>query len=79
MAYLPAATAILDGEIISAEKDGRPNFGALQDDLKRRRYDRMVITRSTCCISTASTRAFLSPHKCTTAPLPFLLMAFANH
>ena len=42
MAYLPAATAILDGEIISAEKDGRPNFGALQDDLKRRRYDRMV-------------------------------------
>ena len=42
VAYLPAATAILDGEIISAEKDGRPNFGALQDDLKRRRYDRMV-------------------------------------
>jgi bifunctional non-homologous end joining protein LigD len=40
--YLPAATAILDGEIISTEKDGRPNFGALQDDLKRGRYDRMV-------------------------------------
>lgn len=42
VAYLPAATAILDGEIISAEKDGRPNFGALQEDLRRRRYDRMV-------------------------------------
>src|SRR5947208_9079662 len=42
MAYLPAGNAILDGEIISADASGNPNFGALQDDLKRRRYDRMV-------------------------------------
>jgi bifunctional non-homologous end joining protein LigD len=39
---LPAGKLVIDGEIISADADGRPNFGALQDDLKRRRYDRMV-------------------------------------
>src|SRR5712691_10793083 len=39
---LPAGKLVIDGEIISAEADGRPNFGALQDDLKRRRYNRMV-------------------------------------
>jgi bifunctional non-homologous end joining protein LigD len=33
---------VIDGEVISADADGRPNFGALQDDLKRRRHDRMV-------------------------------------
>jgi bifunctional non-homologous end joining protein LigD len=39
---LPAGKFVIDGEVISADADGRPNFGALQDDLKRRRYDRMV-------------------------------------
>ena len=39
---LPARKLVIDGEIISADADGRPNFGALRDDLKRRRYDRMV-------------------------------------
>ena len=42
MTRLPAATLVLDGEIICAEQDGRPNFSALQDDLKRGRHDRLV-------------------------------------
>jgi bifunctional non-homologous end joining protein LigD len=42
VASLQASEVIIDGEIISADANGRPNFGALQDDLKRRRYDRMV-------------------------------------
>ena len=33
---------VLDGEVISADADGRPNFSALQDDLKQGRSDRMV-------------------------------------
>src|SRR5262249_16871117 len=33
---------VIDGEVVSADANGRPNFGALQDDLKQRRYDRMV-------------------------------------
>jgi ATP dependent DNA ligase-like protein len=33
---------VLDGEIICADPDGRPNFSALQDDLKRGRHDRFV-------------------------------------
>src|SRR5262249_49937960 len=39
---LPASKLILDGELISADANGRPDFPALQDDLKRRRHDRMV-------------------------------------
>ena len=39
---LPASTFVIDGEIISADADGRPNFSALQDDLKRGRHDRFV-------------------------------------
>ena len=39
---LPARTLVIDGEIISADANGHPSFSALQDDLKRRRYDRMV-------------------------------------
>ena len=31
-----------DGEVISADARGHPNFSALQEDLKRGRYDRMV-------------------------------------
>src|SRR6266516_3477379 len=42
MTRLPAAKLVLDGEIICAEQDGRPNFSALQDDLKRGRHDRLV-------------------------------------
>jgi bifunctional non-homologous end joining protein LigD len=42
IARLPAGKLVIDGEVVSADADGRPNFGALQDDLKRRRYDRMV-------------------------------------
>jgi bifunctional non-homologous end joining protein LigD len=33
---------VIDGEIISADANGRPNFSALQDDLKQGRHDRMV-------------------------------------
>src|SRR4029434_983516 len=39
---LRAAKIVLDGEIICADQDGRPNFSALQDDLKRGRHDRLV-------------------------------------
>jgi bifunctional non-homologous end joining protein LigD len=33
---------VIDGEIISADANGRPHFSALQDDLKQGRHDRMV-------------------------------------
>jgi bifunctional non-homologous end joining protein LigD len=33
---------VIDGEIISADPNGRPNFSALQDDLKRGLHDRMI-------------------------------------
>jgi bifunctional non-homologous end joining protein LigD len=39
---LPANKLVLDGEVISADAGGRPDFPALQDDLKRGRHDRMV-------------------------------------
>jgi bifunctional non-homologous end joining protein LigD len=42
VARLHAGNLVLDGEIISADPDGRPNFSALQDDLKRGRHDRFV-------------------------------------
>src|SRR5439155_913595 len=37
MTRLPAGKLVLDGEIICAGQDGRPDFSALQDDLKRGR------------------------------------------
>ena len=33
---------IIDGEVVSVEHDGRPNFSQLQDDIKRNRQDRMT-------------------------------------
>jgi bifunctional non-homologous end joining protein LigD len=39
---LPASKLVIDGEIISADARGHPSFSALQDDLKRKHYDRMV-------------------------------------
>jgi bifunctional non-homologous end joining protein LigD len=39
---LPASKLVMDGEVISADAKGHPNFSALQDDVKRGRYDRMV-------------------------------------
>jgi bifunctional non-homologous end joining protein LigD len=39
---LPAGALILDGEIISADANGHPDFSALQEDLKRGRQDRFV-------------------------------------
>jgi bifunctional non-homologous end joining protein LigD len=39
---IPATELILDGEVISANERGAANFSALQDDLSRSRYDRMV-------------------------------------
>jgi bifunctional non-homologous end joining protein LigD len=43
MMRLPARKAIiLDGEVICTDANGLPNFGALQDHLKRGRHDRMV-------------------------------------
>ena len=42
VARLPAEALVVDGEVISADEGGRPNFSAPQDDLKRGRYDRMV-------------------------------------
>lgn len=42
IARLPGGKFVIDGEVVSSDTDGRPNFGALQDDLKRKRHDRMV-------------------------------------
>jgi bifunctional non-homologous end joining protein LigD len=42
LARLQVAQIILDGEVVSADDEGRPNFSALQDDIKRKCYDRMV-------------------------------------
>lgn len=42
MGRLPAGKLVIDGEVISADARGRPDFSALQDDLKRGRQDRMV-------------------------------------
>jgi bifunctional non-homologous end joining protein LigD len=39
---IPAEAAILDGEIVSQERDGVSNFSALQEDLKSGRTDRMA-------------------------------------
>src|SRR5436305_5325831 len=39
---IPATELILDGEVISANERGAANFSALQDDLSKSRYDRMV-------------------------------------
>jgi bifunctional non-homologous end joining protein LigD len=39
---IPATELILDGEVISANERGVANFSALQYDLSRSRYDRMV-------------------------------------
>jgi bifunctional non-homologous end joining protein LigD len=39
---LPANGLVIDGELISADASGRPDFSVLQDDLKRGRHDRMV-------------------------------------
>jgi bifunctional non-homologous end joining protein LigD len=35
IARLPAGKLVIDGEVVSSDAEGRPNFGALQDDLKR--------------------------------------------
>jgi bifunctional non-homologous end joining protein LigD len=42
VARLPASKLVIDGEVVSAGARGHPSFSALQDDLKRKRYDRMV-------------------------------------
>jgi bifunctional non-homologous end joining protein LigD len=42
VARLPAGDLVLDGEIIFADPDGRPNFSALQDHLKRGCHERFV-------------------------------------
>jgi ATP-dependent DNA ligase len=41
MAALLAGNMIIDGELISADVRDRPNFGALQDDIKSGRHDGM--------------------------------------
>ena len=42
VACLPAGKLVLDGEVVSAGENGRADFGQLQDDLKRKRYDRLA-------------------------------------
>ena len=42
IAKLPVNQAIFDGEIISTDKNGAPDFAALQEDLARGRGDRLV-------------------------------------
>ena len=42
VAKLPADSALLDGELVSEDKDGISRFSLLQQDLKEGRHDRMV-------------------------------------
>ena len=42
VARLPADTALMDGELVSEDKDGISRFSLLQQDLKAGRHDRMV-------------------------------------
>jgi bifunctional non-homologous end joining protein LigD len=42
MGHIRATELILDGEVISADEKGAADFSALQDDLSKSRYDRMV-------------------------------------
>ena len=42
IAKLPAKCALLDGELVSEDKDGISRFSLLQQDLKEGRHDRMV-------------------------------------
>src|SRR4051812_9912478 len=42
LSHIRATELILDGEVISANEKGAANFSALQDDLSKSRYDRMV-------------------------------------
>jgi bifunctional non-homologous end joining protein LigD len=39
---IPATGLVMDGEVISATRDGSANFSQLQDDLSKSRYDRMA-------------------------------------
>jgi bifunctional non-homologous end joining protein LigD len=43
IADLPAATALIDGELVAEDKDGISRFSLLQQDLKAGRSDRMVL------------------------------------
>jgi bifunctional non-homologous end joining protein LigD len=43
IAKLRAETALIDGELVSEDKDGIPRFSLLQQDLKEARHDRMVL------------------------------------
>jgi bifunctional non-homologous end joining protein LigD len=43
IARLPADTALMDGELVSEDKDGVSRFSLLQQDLKAGRHDRMVL------------------------------------
>ena len=42
LAMLPARELIIDGEIVSPDKSGRPNFSSLQADIAADRQDRMI-------------------------------------
>jgi bifunctional non-homologous end joining protein LigD len=42
VARLPADTALMDGELVSEDKEGISRFSLLQQDLKDGRHDRMV-------------------------------------
>ncbi|HET9716577.1 MAG TPA: DNA ligase D [Pseudolabrys sp.] len=43
IAKLPAASAIIDGEVVAEGDDGISSFSLLQQDLKSGRYDRMAL------------------------------------
>jgi len=43
VAKLPAMAALIDGELVSEDKDGISRFSLLQQDLKESRHDRMVL------------------------------------
>lgn len=41
-ALLPTHVAVFDGEVVVPDKQGRPDFNALQDDLHKRRTNRLL-------------------------------------
>lgn len=42
--------AMIDGEIVAVDKDGNPDFSALQAALSEQKTDRLIFLHSTCCL-----------------------------
>jgi ATP-dependent DNA ligase len=62
IARLPAAKLVIDGEVVSPDADGRPNFGALQADLSVKLASHLLedIKSGTCGTSSGSSAEVLT-------------------